>query len=412
MWGYADLVLIPRQRADASLRGTPRGNLSDLYPRWLGSRELLLHRRDPYAQDITREIQRGYYGRELDPSRANDPKDQQGFAYPVYVAFLLAPSVRLPFPLVQAGFRWLLILLSAASVPLWSRVLRQPSSCSSLAIWILLTLGSFPALQGIKLQQLTLLVCAILAGALALLIAGYPVLAGVLLALATIKPQLVAILAAWLLLWTLSDWYRRQRLAWSFSASLLILVLAGEALLPGWISRFRLAATQYLHYTGGGKAVLDLVLPDMLAKIAGILLIVGLTVFCWHTRRAGVDDPAFAWALALVLAVTLAVIPTYAPYNQLLLLPPLMMIASSLPQLWRKSRLTRWLILIVGLSLLWPWLTAAALCVACLFLPPAKVQNAWAMPLFASPYIPLTVLGLTTLCAVEAIKSAPASPRS
>jgi len=51
----------------------PRGNLSDLYPRWLGARELLLHGRDPYSPEITREIQRGYYGRELDSSRPNDP---------------------------------------------------------------------------------------------------------------------------------------------------------------------------------------------------------------------------------------------------------------------------------------------------------------------------------------------------
>ncbi|MGD1006096.1 MAG: hypothetical protein ABR980_02565, partial [Ignavibacteriaceae bacterium] len=33
---------------------------SDLYPRWLGSREALLHHRDPYGADVTREIQTGF----------------------------------------------------------------------------------------------------------------------------------------------------------------------------------------------------------------------------------------------------------------------------------------------------------------------------------------------------------------
>src|SRR5215469_5602313 len=79
MWLYAGRVLAGHQRAYAAVRHTPRGNLSDLYPRWLGSRELLLHHRDPYSAEITREIQVGYYGRQLDESRAEDPKDQQAF---------------------------------------------------------------------------------------------------------------------------------------------------------------------------------------------------------------------------------------------------------------------------------------------------------------------------------------------
>ena len=90
MWFYVNQILVPYQRADATAHQRPRGNLSDLYPRWYGSRELLLHHRNPYSPEVTSEIQVGYYGRPLDPSRAADPRDQQGFAYPVYVAFLLA----------------------------------------------------------------------------------------------------------------------------------------------------------------------------------------------------------------------------------------------------------------------------------------------------------------------------------
>src|SRR5689334_25440194 len=104
MWFYVQWVLVPYQKADAAAHGQPRGNFSDLYPRWLGTRELLLHHRDPYSPEITREIQTGYYGRPLDPTRPSDPKDQQAFAYPVYVAFVLAPSVFLPFAVVHTIF--------------------------------------------------------------------------------------------------------------------------------------------------------------------------------------------------------------------------------------------------------------------------------------------------------------------
>ena len=108
MWFYVQRVLIPYEKADSAAHQRPRGNLSDLYPRWLGARELLLHHRNPYGDDITTEIQKGYYGRELDPSRPDDPKDRQGFAYPVYVVFLLAPLIGLPFHGVQIFFHWLL----------------------------------------------------------------------------------------------------------------------------------------------------------------------------------------------------------------------------------------------------------------------------------------------------------------
>src|SRR5277367_4240217 len=104
MWFYIDRILVGYQVADAAAHERPRGNLSDLYPRWLGARELLLHGRNPYGDDITREIQEGYYGRALAATRPNDPKDQQGFAYPVYVVFLLAPLIGIPFHVVQIFF--------------------------------------------------------------------------------------------------------------------------------------------------------------------------------------------------------------------------------------------------------------------------------------------------------------------
>ena len=136
MWFYVQHILIAHQKAESVLRGIPRGNLSDLYPRWLGARELLLDHRDPYSPEVTREIQAGYYGRPLDPARPNDPKDEQRFAYPVYVVFLLAPTISFPFSAVQAGFQWLLVVLTAASVLLWLRTIQWRASLSTQVILI------------------------------------------------------------------------------------------------------------------------------------------------------------------------------------------------------------------------------------------------------------------------------------
>src|SRR5580692_8091513 len=58
MWMYVDRILIAHQVVDAVANDRPRGNLSDLYPRWLGARELLLRHRNPYSDEITLEIQK------------------------------------------------------------------------------------------------------------------------------------------------------------------------------------------------------------------------------------------------------------------------------------------------------------------------------------------------------------------
>ncbi len=407
MWFYVQEVLIPYQQTDAANHGRPRGNLSDLYPRWLGARELLLHHRDPYSPEITRQIQSEYYGRALDPDRAEDPKDQQGFAYPVYVVFLLAPTISLPFPVVQTGFRWLLVILTLASVPLWLRVLRWRPFNTVIAVLVILTFGSFAVVQGIKLEQLSLVVSALMAAAAAALVAGHLALAGFLLALATIKPQLALPMAAWLVLWAISDWRERGRFVWSLGLTTAVLLASSEFLLPGWIGRFREAVAAYRQYTGGAGSLLEVLVTPILGKIIAYLIMLTVAITGWHVRRAPRDSAAFSTMLALLLAVTLVIVPTFAPYNQVLLLPAVFLIAASWRNLWARSRRTRAACAVGMLFVFWPWLASCGLMLGSLFLPAALVQRAWAAPLYTSLAIPLAVLGLFTMRASDALKASP-----
>jgi glycosyl transferase family 87 len=397
MWFYVQYVLIPYQRADAAAHDRPRGNLSDLYPRWLGARELLLHHRDPYNSDVTREIQSGYYGRPLDPSRVEDPKDQQGFAYPVYVVFLLAPTITLPFSAVEAGFRWLLLIITIATVPAWLRALRWRPSITTTATLILLTIGSFPAVQGIKLQQLSLVVSGLIALCVLLLTSANFLSAGVILAFATIKPQLVWPLAAWLIVWTVSDWRQRQRFVWGFGVTLTALLGAAEYLLPGWLAKFRHAITAYRQYTGGAGSLLDVLVTPGWGRVISGLILSALAVVCWRLRREQAGTAAFSLATAVVLAATVVIVPMVAPYNQLLLLPCVFVLIQQARSNWNRSRLTRLAYIISVLLVLWPWLAALCLSVAELILPQASVQMAWALPLYTSLGIPLALLGTAAL---------------
>src|ERR1700692_4470832 len=267
MWFYVDQILVAYQRADAATHQRPRGNLSNLYPRWLGARELLLHHRNPYADDITAEIQKGYYGRALDPNLPSDPKDQEGFAYPVYVVFLLAPLVAVPFLLLQTAVYWFLAVLTVASVWLWLRVLQWRLPPMDVATGILFTLGSFSAVQGIKLQQLSLLVAALLAASMAATVSGSLFLAGALLALATIKPQLAWPSVAWLLVWAVSDWRARRKLVFGFALVMAVLFSGAEVILPGWWRMFAGAVARYRQYTQN-QSVIEVMLNQVLGSVA------------------------------------------------------------------------------------------------------------------------------------------------
>jgi len=393
MWFYVQRILIGYQISDAALHDRPRGNLSDLYPRWVGTRELLLHHRDPYGSDVTREIQAGYYGRVLDANRANDPKDQQRFAYPVYVVFLLAPLVRVPFSVVQPFFLWFLVLFTIASVVWWLRTLNWDLSWAKLVVIILLMLGSFPAVQGLKLQQLTLLVAPLLALCLLLLTTRQFVSSGIVMAIVTIKPQLTVLLAAWLVLWALAELRQRWHFLASFGLSMAALFAGGEAVLPGWFPRFVRGLVAYRQYTNGADSCLDVLVTPALGHWLTAFLVLAVAVLCWRARKASADSPTFIQTTAMVLAITVVVVPMIAPYNQLLLLPAILVILQN----WRTlylGRGARALALVAALALVWPWLAADALALASLFLRLDVVQRAWAVPLYTSVGMPLAVVTL------------------
>ena len=393
MWTYVDRVLIPHQISDAAAHDRPRGNLSDLYPRWLGARELLLHGRDPYSAEVTREIQTGYYGRPLDSSRPADPTDQQAFAYPAYVVFYLAPTVRLHFGIVQRAFFWILVGITAASVFLWLRLLGWTVAPSVQAAMVALTLSSLPVLQGLKLQQFSLFVAAMCAASMALLAAGCLIPAGILLGLATIKPQLVLPLLLWLGLWSLGDLRRRYRLAASFLIVMVVLCAAAEWFLPHWIARFWHAAGAYLQYTQA-VPVLEAVVPYPWGRLLVVLFAGTVAVVCFKQRREPENTDAFRSSICLVMALTVLTVPTFSLYNQALLLPAILLIARDRRMIWGRNLVSRALLIAVTVLLAWPWFCCTALAALSFVLSQETVERAWAAPLWTVPQIPLGVAAL------------------
>jgi len=400
-WHWAENILVPANTFAAQSKGVPIGNNSDLYPRWLGTRELLLHRRDPYSADVTRDIQKGFYGRPLDSSNPSHPIDQAAFAYPLYIVFLLAPTVTLPFALVAEVFRWFLLFSIAATVPLWMHAAGLRLKPLHLVSVMVLAVSSYPAVLEFHMQNLAALVALLLALAAAALVRGWLVLSGFLLALSTIKPQMSGLFVVWFVIWAAGRWPQRKRLVWSFIATMSALVLAATAMQPHWLWEFVAAVNAYGEYATD-PSILYALLPGILRWIVAAALLSALLMLSWKWRNSVAGSREFGWALAWAAITTLTIIPV-AAYNQVLLIPPLLALLAQRETIRSKGLMPRALAKAAFVSQEWQWATAVIISLASLFISVEQVRAAVLAPV----YTLLAVPPLTLLAVVFATFSRP-----
>lgn len=189
------------------------------------------------------------------------------FGYPPPALVLASPLALLPWQLTGLLF----VLASAVAFERWAR---RSSGRSGLP-WLLLWL---PLVQGLMLGQTTLLVLVGLLFAELYHREGRERSAGLLLALAVLKPQVAILPAAWLLLralldrrWGLPIWFAGFSAA-GWAAALLI---AGPQIVPQWVQ---------------GLIVYDDLLPDRLLLFPPLGPLVGLLagLLWWRHGRGDV----------------------------------------------------------------------------------------------------------------------------
>jgi hypothetical protein len=245
------------------------------------------------------------------------------------------------------------------------------------------------------LQQLTLLVAPMIAAAVYLLIKNRQIASGILLGFATVKPQIAFPLAAWLMLWACARINVRWKLVAAFAVTLLTLAVAGELLLQGWIHEFYAALFAYRGYTRHLSPLDELVTPTLGIPLA-IGVVAAVAVICWQARKSLAESEPFCWTTSVVLAANLLVIPTIAPYNQLLLLPGIFLLLRTWNQGVKLNRAGRLLGWVAAGCLTWPLMTATGLTLLSFFTP--AVQRFWEIPLCTSIVIPIPVTGCLALC--------------
>jgi len=361
-------LFMPRSLEVSAARGL--GNTysfgDDFYPIWLTTKQWRVEHRDPYSPEMTREIQEGLFGRPLDPHIPTDPKDLRMFAHPAFTILLLWPAAEMPFAVSRVVLVVLLAAMTFASVLFWMRALVWRLSWSWLVVIFLLTLCSYPVLEGLYAAQLGLMVAFLLAGSIFALQRGQLLLAGILMALTTIKPQVTLLVIFYLFLWSCRDWRRRGRFCIGLFATTLLLVGAALVVWPHWIQSWARVALQYHRYAR--PALLGEVLASQLGRKAGpatFMMIAGAiavaATLAWRNRTAESYSLRFWLTLTLLLSVTtITLLPGQAVYDDVILLPGIFLLARRWQELC-SSRILKVLMATGAALLLWPWFASFSL---------------------------------------------------
>src|SRR6185437_12221946 len=296
------LAIVPLWHLHVINRAMPP-NKADLVAIWKGA-QAAFHGQNPYLNATTVEIQRFYYGRPLRPA---DNVNPMAYAYPMHTVLLFAPIAWMPWTAVRLAFLILLPVFSAISVIVWYRVTEICSTSRHFALVVFISLCSWPTMWAVHQIQPSIIVALLVATGCWTLQRGKPAMAGILFALATIKPQLIAVLLAWLFLWA------ALRRVWSFFIAFGVtvgaLLAASFRMLPGWVGYWRQASAEYAVYRH-----LQLDLQDVFGHAIGLVLAAALAlvavIVLWRKRRCQPHSSEFGMMCALALAVTLCILPT------------------------------------------------------------------------------------------------------
>lgn len=309
----------------------------DIYPRWVGTRAFW-GGESPFSAATDAEIQSYVYGRAAFPGEATF-----GFYYPAHAAVVLGPLALLPAR--EAALFWTAFTWAILCVIVFMIVRSLPGRVS---FWLLLLIAltilfQRSALLVVLNGQYVLFTLLCWGAAYYLIHREHETWAGVLLALTTIKPTLVALPLLVILFWAFRTDRGKVVVSFFLTSGLFFVVTLVQ--LGWWPSDFMAQLSQYGDYARQW-------MPADIFSLPGLVWLAGTAVLIvWGLKDFLSRSAEFPWILlwgsiSLILLVT----PHTAEYDLPVLLLPFIVYAPRFLQ--SKSGTAVWAIL------LWlPWLT-------------------------------------------------------
>jgi hypothetical protein len=253
--------------------------------------------------------------------------------------------------------------------------------------------------------QPTLLVAALLAGSVNALVKGHLVSSGILLGIASVKPQLIFLPTLFLMLWAVSDLRNRKAFVLSFAGTLAFLLLVSEIVLPGWLFTWAQALLEYRHYDA--PPLSQYILGPIIGNVVAVILIAVVAILIFHGRRARADSAQFASTLAFLLGITVPLIPSsIAVYDQILLVPAVLWLIARNAEIRNGGRTLHVLGFIAVAAISWQWIAACVVGLCCVLFPEIRNTPWMMLPLRTAPSIPFIVVTLCLFLAWKTSKGA------
>ena len=326
----------------------PGGN--DFLVHWVGTRSLIIEGLSPYSDAVATKIQMLAYGHPARPG-----EHELRVAYPLYSEIIFAPFAFIEnYTLARALWMTVMEMALVILAILCIRLTDWRPGVLVLGIYLVFVLLWYHGVRPVINGNVVVLVALLMVAALHAIRNDSEEVAGMMLGLATIKPHLVILFIALVLLWAASQ--RRWRLVvWTVS-TVVFLTLVSMFFIPDWILQNLREILRYTSYNPPGTpiAVFKVWLPGIGRQIGWIitgLLVIDLLVewwLCW-----GKDFRWFLWTVSLSLVLSQWIGIQTDPGNFITLFLPMVLIFSNWTERWgNKARITvvvSMLVLLVGL---------------------------------------------------------------
>lgn len=326
----------------------PGGN--DFLVHWVGTRSLLVDGLSPYSDEVALRIQNLAYGRA---ARAGE--HELRVAYPLYSIYIFAPFALISdYTLARA--LWMTTLESGLIVMAFVslRISTWRPKPWMLAVLLIFSLSWYHGLRALINGNVVILVSLLVVFAFAAIKSGRDELAGILLAISTIKPQLTILIILYIWIWAISV-KRWAVLIWTVIAGA---ILAGTAMffIPNWPLQNLWEVLRYPGYNPPGTpgAVFSTWWPAYGERFGwGLTILLGVVLLVeWFLSR-NQEFRWFAWTASLTLVISQWSGIQTDPGNFILLYFPLILILSVWEERWglrgRPAILFILLVLFVGL---------------------------------------------------------------
>lgn len=318
----------------------PGGN--DFLVHWVGTRALLVDGLSPYSDPVARQIQTMAYGRPARPG-----EHELRVAYPLYAGIIFTPFALVSdFTLARALWMTFLFVSLVSLAFFCVRLLDWQPSLWLFLFFILFSLLWYHSVRPLINGNAVILVALFVAGVFLAMRHGRDELAGILLALTTIKPHLVVLLIAFVWLWAISV-RRWPVVVWTVITLVLLSALA-FLFVPDWPLQNLREIIHYPEYNPPGTPgeAFKLWWPAAGSRLGWILtVLLGILILGEWLLALGKNVRWFLWTACLTLVAGQWTGIRTDPGNYIILFPALVLLFAVWQERWGPR--SQWTILIM-----------------------------------------------------------------